>query len=217
MELPIYNLEGSQTGVFTIPDDIVHIEVNVPLLHQVVVAHQANRRQGTHSTLRRGEVSGGGRKPWSQKRTGRARQGSIRAPQWRHGGIVHGPKPVRYRQKINKKMKEAALRMAWAVKLREGEVLLIDGLNQMNGPKTKVFHNLFTTLGILGKRILLLLPEKSESVLLSVRNVPRVDTLPVLQPSTEDLLQHKVIVTTPQALSLVLERRFGWSYVQPGS
>ncbi len=214
MELKVYNLEGEETGAFFIPDAIVQTDINVPVLHQVVVAHHANRRQGTHATRTRGEVSGGGRKPWSQKRTGRARHGSIRAPQWRHGGIVHGPKPREYDQKVNKKVKKAALAMAWSLKLRKQEVFLVEDLERVDKPQTKIFHRLLDRLGILGKRILVLMTQKVDPTLLSVRNIPRVSTLPVLQPSTEDLLKHRAVVMTPEALSLVLERRFGWSDVQ---
>ncbi|MFA0776231.1 MAG: hypothetical protein THHGLFOP_001759, partial [Candidatus Fervidibacter sp.] len=103
MELPIYNLEGERVGTYEVADELVQVPVNIPLLHQVVVAHLANKRQGTHATKTRGEVRGGGRKPWSQKGTGRARQGSIRAPQWVGGGVVHGPKPRDYDQKVNKR------------------------------------------------------------------------------------------------------------------
>jgi large subunit ribosomal protein L4 len=207
MELPIYNLEGERVGTYEVADELVQVPVNIPLLHQVVVAHLANKRQGTHATKTRGEVRGGGRKPWSQKGTGRARQGSIRAPQWVGGGVVHGPKPRDYDQKINKRMRKTALRMAWAMKVRDGQVFLVDGLDNISEPKTKVFKNLFERLQILGRRILLLLPEKNEAVLRSVTNLPDVDTLPVLQPSTYDLLVHQAIVTTPDAFARVAERR----------
>ena len=161
MELPIYNLEGERVGTYEVADELVQVPVNIPLLHQVVVAHLANKRQGTHSTKTRGEVRGGGRKPWSQKGTGRARQGSIRAPQWVGGGVVHGPKPRDYDQKINKRMRKTAIRMAWAMKVREGQVFLVQGLETVTQPKTKTFKDLFDRLGITGRRILLLLPEKS--------------------------------------------------------
>lgn len=207
MELPVYNLDGERVGTHEIADEWLQMEVNIPLLHQVVVAHLANKRQGTHSTKTRGEVRGGGRKPWSQKGTGRARQGSIRAPQWVGGGVVHGPKPRDYGQKINKRVRKTAIRMAWAMKVREGQVFLVQGLDSLTQPKTKLFKNLFDRLGLTGRRILLLLPEKNEAVLRSVANLPGVDTLPALQPSTYDLLVHQAIVTTPDAFALIAERR----------
>jgi len=207
MELPIYNLDGERVGTYTVPDELVQVELNTPLLHQVVVAHLANKRQGTHSTKTRGEVKGGGRKPWPQKGTGRARQGSIRAPHWVHGGVAHGPKPRDYDQKINKRVRKTAIRIAWASKIQEGQLYLVEGLDSLQQPKTKVFKNLLDRLELKDKRVLLLLPEKNEAVLRSVANLPNVDTLPVMQPSTYDLLVHRAIITTPQAFDMVVERR----------
>jgi large subunit ribosomal protein L4 len=207
MELPIYNMEGERIGTYTVPDELLQEKLNIPLLHQVVVAHLANKRQGTHSTKTRGEVRGGGRKPWPQKGTGRARQGSIRAPQWVGGGVAHGPKPRNYDQKINKRVRKTAIRMAWISKLQEGQVYLVEGLEEIDKPKTRVFKNLLEKLGLSERKVLLLLPEKNEAVLKSVDNLPNVDKLPVLQPSTYDLLVHNAILTTPQAFDLVVERR----------
>ena len=207
MELPIYNMEGERIGTYTVPDELLQEKLNIPFLHQVVVAHLANKRQGTHSTKTRGEVRGGGRKPWPQKGTGRARQGSIRAPQWVGGGVAHGPKPRDYDQKINKRVRKTAIRMAWISKLQEGQVYLVEGLEEIDKPKTRVFKNLLEKLGLSERKVLLLLPEKNEAVLKSVDNLPNVDKLPVLQPSTYDLLVHNAILTTPQAFDLVVERR----------
>lgn len=207
MELPVYNLEGERIGTYTVPDELLEEELNIPLLHQVVVAHLANKRQGTHSTKRRGEVRGGGRKPWPQKGTGRARQGSIRAPQWVGGGVVHGPKPTDYDQKINKRVRKTALRMAWISKLKEGQVYLVGGLNEIEKPKTRIFSNLLEKLGLGERKVLLLMSEKNETILKSVENLPNVDKLPPLQPSTYDLLVHSAILTTPEVLDLVVERR----------
>jgi len=207
MELPIYNMEGERIGTYTVPDELLQEKLNIPLLHQVVVAHLANKRQGTHSTKTRGEVRGGGRKPWPQKGTGRARQGSIRAPQWVGGGVAHGPKPRDYDQKINKRVRKTAIRMAWISKLQDGQVYLVEGLEQIDKPKTRVFKNLLDKLGLSERKVLLLLPEKNEAALKSVENLPNVDKLPVLQPSTYDLLVHNAILTTPQAFDLVVERR----------
>jgi large subunit ribosomal protein L4 len=207
MELPIYNMEGERIGTYTVPDELLQEKLNIPLLHQVVVAHLANKRQDTHSTKTRGEVRGGGRKPWPQKGTGRARQGSIRAPQWVGGGVAHGPKPRDYDQKINKRVRKTAIRMAWISKLQEGQVYLVEGLEEIDKPKTRVFKNLLEKLGLSERKVLLLLPEKNEAVLKSVDNLPNVDKLPVLQPSTYDLLVHNAILTTPQAFDLVVERR----------
>lgn len=207
MELPIYNMEGERIGTYTVPDELLQEKLNIPLLHQVVVAHLANKRQDTHSTKTRGEVRGGGRKPWPQKGMGRARQGSIRAPQWVGGGVAHGPKPRDYDQKINKRVRKTAIRMAWISKLQEGQVYLVEGLEEIDKPKTRVFKNLLEKLGLSERKVLLLLPEKNEAILKSVDNLPNVDKLPVLQPSTYDLLVHNAILTTPQAFDLVVERR----------
>ncbi|MCX7642971.1 MAG: 50S ribosomal protein L4 [Armatimonadetes bacterium] len=207
MELPVYNLDGERVGTYVVPDELLESEINIPLLHQVVVAHLANRRQGTHSTKTRGEVRGGGRKPWPQKGTGRARQGSIRAPQWVGGGVVHGPKPRDYDQKINKRVRKTAIRMAWIVKLQEGQVYLVEGLDEIERAKTRVFKNLLDRLGLSERKVLLLLPERKDAVLKSVENLPNVDKLPILQPSTYDLLVHNAILTTPQAFDAVVERR----------
>ncbi|MCS7187542.1 MAG: 50S ribosomal protein L4 [Armatimonadetes bacterium] len=207
MELPIYNLDGERVGTYTVSDELVEGEINIPLLHQVVVAHLANKRQGTHSTKTRGEVRGGGRKPWSQKGTGRARQGSIRAPQWVGGGIVHGPKPRDYDQKVNKRVRKTAIRMAWIAKLQEGQVYLVEGLDEIDEPKTRVFKNLLDKLGLRDRKVLLLLPEKKEVLLKSTDNLSNIDRLPVLQPSTYDLLVHNAILTTPQAFEAVVKRR----------
>jgi len=207
MELPVYNMDGEKVGTYTVPDELLEEDIKLHLLHQVVVAHLANKRQGTHSTKTRGEVRGGGRKPWPQKGTGRARQGSIRAPQWVGGGVVHGPKPRDYDQKVNKRVRKTAIRMAWLVKLREGQVYLVEGLDEIDRPRTKVFKDLLDRLGLSERKVLLLLPEKKEAVLKSVENLPNVDRLPVLQPSTYDLLVHNAILTTPQAFDAVVERR----------
>ncbi len=207
MELPVYNLDGERVGTYTVPDELLEGEIKIPLLHQVVIAHLANKRQGTHSTKTRGEVRGGGRKPWPQKGTGRARQGSIRAPQWVGGGVVHGPKPRDYDQKINKRVRKAAIRMAWITKLHGGQVYLVEGLDEIEAPKTRVFKNLLDKLGLSERKVLMLLPEKKEVVLKSVDNLSNVDRLPILQPSTYDLLVHDAILTTPQAFDVVVERR----------
>ncbi len=213
-EIPIYNLEGERVGTYRLPEELLEVKISVPLLHQVVVAHLANRRQGTHSTKRRGEVRGGGRKPWSQKGTGRARQGSIRAPQWVGGGVVHGPKPRDYDQKINKRVRKTALRMAWIEKLQNRQVYLVEGLDEIDRPKTRIFRNLLDKLGLTDRKVLLLLSEKSDVVLKSVDNLPNVDRLSVLQPSTYDLLSHYAIITTPQAFELVVERRLAKANVR---
>lgn len=207
MELPVYNLDGEKVGTYTVPDELLEGEIKIPLLHQVVVAHLANKRQGTHSTKTRGEVRGGGRKPWSQKGTGRARQGSIRAPQWVGGGVVHGPKPRDYDQKVNKRVRKAVIRMAWITKLQGGQVYLVEGLDEIEAPKTRVFKNLLDKLGLSERKVLMLLPEKKEVVLKSADNLSNVDRLPILQPSTYDLLVHDAILTTPQAFDVVVERR----------
>ncbi|HID06425.1 MAG TPA: 50S ribosomal protein L4, partial [Armatimonadetes bacterium] len=141
MDIPVYNMDGERVGTYTIPDEWLNVKINKALIHQVIVAHLANRRQGTHSTKGRSEVRGGGRKPWPQKGTGRARHGSIRAPQWRGGGVVHGPKPLDWDQKVNKRMRRQAIRYAWVDKIRSGNVILLDRL-EFAEPKTKRMRKL---------------------------------------------------------------------------
>ncbi len=180
------------------PSDIFGVEVNVPLIHQVVVAQQAAARQGTHSTKRRGEVRGGGRKPYKQKGTGRARQGSTRAPQFAGGGVVHGPQPRSYDQRTPKKMKAAALRGALSDRARNGRIHVVDGLVSGDKPSTKLA---LTSLASLSDRVrFLVVLERSDALTwLSLRNAQQVHIVAVDQLNTYDVLASDDVVFTQGA------------------
>jgi len=205
MDIPVYNIQGEKVGVYTIPDEWLNVKINKALIHQVVVSHLSNKRQGTHSTKTRGEVRGGGRKPWPQKGTGRARQGSIRAPQWRGGGKVHTPKPLDWDMKINKQMRKKAIKYAWIDKIRNGNVVLIDNL-VFEEPKTKRMYQLLQKLNIVDNKVLLLMRNFNRNVYLSARNLQNVYMLPYHQPSAYDLINAEKILTTCDAMDVIKER-----------
>jgi large subunit ribosomal protein L4 len=194
---------GKASGSVELPSDIFDVQVNVPLIHQVVVAQLAAARQGTASTKTRAEVSGGGRKPYKQKGTGRARQGSIRAPQFTGGGVVHGPKPRDYSQRTPKKMKAAALRGALSDRAREGRIHVITELVAGETPSTKAAIATIAALGLEGK--LLIAIDRDDAVsALSLRNVPDVHLIYVDQLNTYDVLVSDQVVFTSAALDAFL-------------
>jgi large subunit ribosomal protein L4 len=195
----VLNNEGAKTRSVELPADIFDVQANIPLMHQVVVAQLAAARQGTHKAKNRGEVSGGGRKPYKQKGTGRARQGSTRAPQFTGGGVVHGPVPRDYRQRTPKKMKVAALRGALSDRARAGTLLLVESFVDTDVPSTK------TALATLGKvteatRVLVVLSAEDETNWLSLRNVPTVHLIEAGQLNTYDVLVSDAVVFTTAAL-----------------
>ncbi len=187
-----------KTAKVDLPAEIFDVEVNIPLIHQVVVAQQAAARQGTHSTLRRGEVRGGGRKPYKQKGTGRARQGSTRAPQFAGGGIVHGPHPRSYDQRTPKKMKAAALRGALSDRARNGRIHVVDSLISAEKPSTRAAITALATLS--DRKHFLVVLERTDSVTwLSLRNAPQVHIVAVDQLNTYDVLAADDVVFTQGA------------------
>src|SRR5690625_1241737 len=191
---------GAKTGTVELPAEIFDVQANVPLIHQVVVAQRAAARQGTHATKSRGAVRGGGRKPWRQKGTGRARQGSIRAPQFTGGGIVHGPTPRDYSQRTPKKMKVAALRGALSDRARGGRVHVVSGLIDGDTPSTKTALN--TLRAMIGDRSALVVTSREDVVTVrSLRNVPSVHLLWADQLNTYDVLTHDDVVFTTDALA----------------
>ena len=195
----ILNAAGKKSGSVDLPAEIFDVQVNIPLIHQVVVAQLAAARQGTHSTKTRGEVRGGGRKPYRQKGTGRARQGSIRAPQFAGGGVVHGPVPRDYSQRTPKKMKAAALRGALSDRARDGRVHVIEAFVTGESPSTK------TAMATLAKatessRVLVVLSSTDEVNWLSLRNVPTVHLIEAGQLNTYDVLVADDVVFTSEAL-----------------
>jgi len=204
---------GGDTGSKTVelPDEIFAAKVNVPLIHQVVVAQQAAARQGTHATKTRGDVRGGGKKPYRQKGTGRARQGSLRAPQYAGGGIVHGPVPRSYVQRTPKKMKAAALRGALSDRLSHGRVQVVSGFVDGDVPRTKDALAVLVSAvgsGDLGRppRVLVVAHRDDEITWKSLRNVPRVHVLTEDQLNTYDVLASDHVVFTEQALTAFVSR-----------
>lgn len=197
----VYDMTGKKVGEMELDAAIFGIEPNVSVLHAAVKNYLANRRQGTQSTLTRSEVRGGGIKPWRQKGTGRARQGSIRAPQWTHGGIALGPKPRSYNYTLNKKVKRLALLSALSAKAQSGEVVVVDGL-QMDEIKTKVFAQFLKNAECTGKS-LVVTPEVRFNVVKSAANIPGVRTTPVATLNVYDILNaDKFIIDKSAVLKL---------------
>jgi large subunit ribosomal protein L4 len=198
MLIPVKNVAGEQVGEIELSDAVFAAPVNNSLMHQALVRQLANARLGTHDTKGRAEVSGGGRKPWRQKGTGRARQGSIRAPQWIGGGTVFGPTPRKYTQSLNKRMQRAALRSALSVKASAGQIVVIDAIT-VDEPKTKQMVRILDNLGANGRSVLLVLAEKNEPVWKSANNLPKVKTLISGYVNVRDLLGHDTIVLAQDA------------------
>jgi large subunit ribosomal protein L4 len=202
----IRTTEGTTSGSVTLPAEIFDVQVNVPLIHQVVVGQLAAARQGTHSTKRRGEVSGGGRKPYKQKGTGRARQGSTRAPQFVGGGVVHGPQPRDYDQRTPKKMKAAALRGALSDRAREGRIHVVTGFVDNEVPSTKAA--IAVLAGLTARPNALVVATRDDVLTFrSLRNVPGVHLLAFDQLNTYDVLVSDDVVFTEAALRAFLEHR----------
>ena len=196
-------MEGKQVGTLDLSDSIIGIEPNAAVMHQVVLSYLAAQRQGTQSALTRAEVSGGGKKPWRQKGTGRARQGSTRAPQWTHGGIVFAPKPRDYRFTINKKERRLALKSALSVKAAESDIIVVDSI-KTDEYKTK---NIVAMLGAIGadKKALIVLPEVDSKVIKSANNIPGVKTAQVNTINVYDILNADKLVIAKDAVSKIEE------------
>jgi large subunit ribosomal protein L4 len=201
----IKNPEGAEAGTVELPAHVFDVPANVPLMHQVVVAQQAAARQGTHDTKTRGEVRGGGKKPYRQKGTGRARQGSTRAPQFAGGGIVHGPTPRDYSQRTPKKMKAAALRGALSDRARAGLVHVVSSVVTGDTPSTKAARKVIETVaGEAGGRVLAVVGRDDEVSWLSLRNLPTVHVIAPDQLNTYDVLVNDALVFTQEALETFL-------------
>jgi large subunit ribosomal protein L4 len=201
MQVPVYNIQGEQVSEAELRDDIFAVRVNEALMHQALVRQLANARLGTHKAKTRGEVSGGGRKPWRQKGTGRARQGSIRAPHWRGGGTVFGPAPRSYEQKMPRKMRRQALRSALSVKASASQVKVLDAF-EMSEPRTKEVVRILEGLGA-GSSVLILLPQSDQVILRSVSNLPKVRTLVAQYLNVRDLLQYDTILMPLASLEVI--------------
>jgi large subunit ribosomal protein L4 len=194
---------GKAAGTVELPSEIFDVQVNIPLIHQVVVAQLAAARQGTHDTKTRAEVAGGGRKPYKQKGTGRARQGSIRAPQFTGGGVVHGPTPRDYAQRTPKKMKAAALRGALSDRARDGRIHVVTEFVTGETPSTKAAIATLTALGLEGN-VLVAIDRDDDVAALSLRNVPAIHLIYVDQLNTYDVLVSDQVVFTSAALDAFL-------------
>ena len=203
MQVKVFNTEAKEVGEINLKDEVFACDYNEALIHQVVVAQMANARQGTKSTLTRSEVRGGGIKPWRQKGTGRARQGSTRAPQWTHGGIVFAPKPRSYSYVLNKKVKRLAMKSALSAKAAAGEIIVIDSI-KMDSIKTKDFRSFLTAVKADGKAAVVT-PEVNEIVVKSARNLPGVTTAPAKLINVYDLLNAKTLVIDKEALAVIEE------------
>ena len=196
-------MEGKQVGTVDLSDSIFGIEPNAAVMHQVVLSYLAAQRQGTQSALTRAEVSGGGKKPWRQKGTGRARQGSTRAPQWTHGGIVFAPKPRDYRFTVNKKERRLALKSALSVKAADSDLIVVDSI-KTDEYKTK---KIVAMLGAVGadKKALIVLPEIDDMVIKSANNIPGVKTAQVNTINVYDILNADKLIIAKEAVSKIEE------------
>ena len=200
----LYDMAGKQIGEIELSEAIFGIEPNQAVVHEAVKNHLANCRQGTQSALTRAEVSGGGKKPWRQKGTGRARQGTIRAPQWAGGGTVFGPHTRSYDQKVNKKEIKLAMRSALSAKLADGELVVVKDFD-FEKPCTKDAVALIKALGLEGKRICVVIGNEDIEAFLSFRNIPEVNILPVGDINTYELIDNKVLVIAEPCLARIEE------------
>ncbi|MDE6058957.1 MAG: 50S ribosomal protein L4 [Clostridia bacterium] len=193
-KVKVYNMKGEEVGNINLSDKVFGAEYNEPLIHQAVVTYLCNQRQGTKSTLTRTEVRGGGAKPWRQKGTGRARQGSIRAPQWIKGGVVFAPKPRDFSKKMNASAKRGALLSALSKKVADGELLVVDEV-KVTAPKTKEMEAFRKALK-LDKRAVLVMDEPNQDVILAARNLETLSTISVSEINTYEIVSNAVIVLT---------------------
>jgi large subunit ribosomal protein L4 len=203
VQVPVVNRDGVQVGEIALAERVFGQEPNRHLMHAAVVAHLARRRVGTASTLTRAEVSGGGRKPWRQKGTGRARHGSIRSPLWRKGGVVFGPKPRDYGFAIPVKARRQALRSALSARVREGAVKVVQDL-VLEEPRTRVLAGILEKLGATGST-LIVTAARDRNLELSARNLPGVDTALAHELHTYQVLDHDLLLFTPEAVQRVEE------------
>lgn len=192
-KIEIKNAEGKKAGEAELSSSVFGIEPNIPVTHQVVVCQLASMRQGTHSTKGRSDVSGGGAKPWRQKGTGRARQGSIRAAQWAGGGVAFGPTPRSHARRTNSKEVKLAMRSVLSGKLRDSELVLVDSFN-FEKPSTKQASAMLAALGVAGKRVTVVVPDDAINAFLSFRNLERVNVIGVGEASATNLIDNGALV-----------------------
>lgn len=201
--IAVLNMAGEEVGSIELSDSIFGIKPNAAVMHHMVVNYLANQRQGTQSALTRSEVSGGGKKPWRQKGTGHARQGSTRSPQWRHGGIVFAPKPRDYSYTVNKKVKRLAMKSAFSSKVQENDLIVIDNV-AMNDYKTKTIVNMLSSVGA-SKKTLIVLDSVDKKVINSSRNIPGVKTAQVNTLNVYDILNADKLIILKDAVSKIEE------------
>lgn len=197
--LEIKNRENRKVDTLTINDAVFGLPVKAHLIHESVVNYRANQRQGTHSTKTRGMVSGGGKKPYKQKHTGRARAGSSRSPLWRGGAIVFGPQPRDYSYRMNKKQRRLALRTALSAKVAEQQFVVVDALS-FEKPKTREMISLLASLGLADRKVLVITKDKEENVLLSSRNIPGVSIQTASDVNVYEVMNHDVLLATKDAV-----------------
>lgn len=198
----VYNMDGKETGTMELNDSIFAAPVNEHLVHMAVVLQLANKRQGTQKAKTRSEVRGGGRKPWRQKGTGHARQGSIRAPQWKGGGVVFAPTPRDYSFKMNKKEKVAALKSALSSKVSENKLIVVEGM-ELDSPKTKTMQTLLNNLDM--KKALVVVDAEGRNVTLSVRNIPTARGVFANSINVYDILKYDNVIMTKSAIAAIEE------------
>ena len=198
----VYNMEGKEVGTMVLNDAVFGVDVNEHLVHMAVVQHLANKRQGTQKAKTRSEVSGGGRKPWRQKGTGHARQGSTRSPQWKGGGVVFAPVPRDYSFKLNKKEKRAALKSVLTSRVQGGKLIVVDEL-KFDEIKTKKFKAVMDNLKV--SKALVVIADNDEKIILSARNLPTVDTAQVNMMNVYDILKGDTLVLTKDAVAKIEE------------
>ena len=203
-QISVFDMKGSKVSDLELNDKVFGIEPNAAVMHAMVVNYLANQRQGTQSTLTRTEVSGGGRKPWRQKGTGHARQGSTRAPQWTHGGIALGPKPRTYRFTVNKKLKRLAMKSALSSKVLSGDMIVLDAI-AMNEYKTKDIVKMLKAVGAEGQKALIVMPEVDSKVIKSASNIPGVKTALVNTINVYDILNYDKFVVVKDAVAKIEE------------
>lgn len=199
MQLPVKNMAGEQVGSIEVNDAVFSAPVNTALMHQALIRQLANARQGTHKTKERGEVEGGGKKPWRQKGTGRARQGSTRAPNFIGGGTIFGPRPRKYTQSLPKKMQRAALRSALSVKADAGQIVILDKVSA-DQYRTKIMTGMLKALDLVDRRVLMVLNEKNDQIWRSASNVSSLTTLLSSYINVRDLLGNDVVVLSNDAV-----------------
>ncbi|WP_103110189.1 50S ribosomal protein L4 [Brevibacillus reuszeri] len=202
-KVALYNQTGSQVGEIELAESVFGIEPNNAALYDAIVMQQASQRQGTHDVKNRSEVRGGGRKPWRQKGTGRARQGSIRSPQWKGGGVVFGPTPRKYGYKLNRKVRRLALKSALSTKVQNNELLVLEALN-IAAPKTKEMTAVLNSFKV-DRKVLIVTSEYDQNVALSSRNIPGAKIVDAAGINVLDLVAHDKVIVTKEAVAKVEE------------